>query len=59
MGQSKLFLQIFAAKLHNYLADTRLNLWRRTQWRGKERFVPQFDNRCYCLMQSNASIYKS
>jgi hypothetical protein len=59
MGQSKLFLQIFAAKRHNYLADTLHNLWRRNQRHGKEGFVLQFDNRCYCLMQSNSSIYKS
>jgi hypothetical protein len=58
MGQSKLFLQIFAAKHHNFLADTLHNLWKRSKRHGTERFAPQFDNRCYCLMQSNNSIYK-
>jgi hypothetical protein len=59
MGQSKLFLQIFAAKRRNYLADTLNNLWKRRSGKrhGKDRFAQQFDNRWYCLMQSDISVY--
>ena len=39
MGQSTLFLQIFAAKRHSDLADTLHNLWKRSQRHGKERFA--------------------